>query len=58
MIKIECLFPWDIDSNPGDNEIRKVLTGGEVGEEEIDVIESFIAAARCDINFIFFSMDK
>jgi hypothetical protein len=44
VIKIECLFPWDIDSNPGDNEIRKVLTGGEVGEEEIDIIESFMAA--------------
>ncbi|MBD50815.1 MAG: hypothetical protein CMB08_02690 [Euryarchaeota archaeon] len=45
VIKIECLFPWDIDSNPGDNEIRKVLTGGEVGEEEINIIESFMAAA-------------
>jgi hypothetical protein len=44
VIEIGCLFPWDIDSNPGDNEIRKVLTGGEVGEEEIDIIESIMAA--------------
>lgn len=44
VIEIGCLFPWDIDSNPGDNEIRKVLTGGEVGEEGIDIIESIMAA--------------
>jgi uncharacterized membrane protein len=44
VIKIECLFPWDIDSNPGDNEIRKVLTGGNPLEEEIDIIESIMAA--------------
>jgi len=43
-IKIECLFPWDIDSDPGDNEIRKVLTGGDVGEEEFDTLESIMTA--------------
>jgi len=43
-IKIECLFPWDIDSDPGDNEIRKILTGGDVGEEEFDTLESIMTA--------------
>ena len=43
-IKIECLFPWDIDSNPADNEIRKVLTGGEVSEEGFNTLESVISA--------------
>ncbi len=43
-IKIECLFPWDIDSNPADNEIRKVLTGGEVSEEGFNTLESIISA--------------
>ena len=43
-INIECLFPWDIDSNPADNEIRKVLTGGEVSEEGFNTLESVMSA--------------
>ena len=30
---IGCLFPWDLDANQADNEIRKVLTGGAIDNE-------------------------
>jgi len=44
IVRIECLFPWDLDSNQGDNEIRKVLTGGSVNEENFNYGESMVAA--------------
>jgi hypothetical protein len=33
VVTIGCAFPWDIDSNQVDNEIRKVLNGGIVDDK-------------------------
>ena len=54
IIRIDCKFPWDIDSTPNDNEYRIVLSGGSVddsGNENIVVIltSSFIV---CLLYFI------
>ena len=36
VVNIGCSFPWDIDSNPNDNEARLVLSGGIILQENID----------------------
>jgi hypothetical protein len=33
VVTIGCAFPWDIDSNQADNEIRKVLNGGLINDK-------------------------
>ena len=36
VVTIGCSFPWDIDSDPNDNEARLVLSGGIILQENID----------------------
>jgi hypothetical protein len=36
IVTIGCYFPWDVDSNPGDDEVRIVLSGGSALEDKFD----------------------
>ena len=36
MITIGCAFPWDADSEPGDDETTIVLSGGSALEDRVD----------------------
>jgi hypothetical protein len=36
IVTIGCYFPWDVDSNPGDDEVRIVLSGGSSLEDKFD----------------------
>jgi hypothetical protein len=36
VVTIGCSFPWDIDSDPSDDESRLVLSGGSAIEDKID----------------------
>ena len=33
IITVQCYFPWDIDSDPSDNEAKLILTGGSVNND-------------------------
>ena len=33
IVTVQCYFPWDIDSDPSDNEAKLILTGGSVNNE-------------------------
>ena len=33
IVTVQCYFPWDIDSDPTDNEAKLILTGGTVNNE-------------------------
>ena len=45
VVRIECLFPWDEDSDPSDNEARLVLSGGSAIEDSFDEIGTAALAA-------------
>jgi len=32
-VTVQCYFPWDIDSDPSDNEAKLILTGGSVNND-------------------------
>ena len=42
---IGCSFPWDVDSDPNDNEARLVLTGGIILQENIDELGTGVLSA-------------
>ena len=33
IVTVQCYFPWDIDSDPSDNEAKLILTGGSVNND-------------------------
>ena len=45
VVTIGCSFPWDIDSDPSDNEARLVLSDGTTIEDSIDEFGTGILAA-------------
>ena len=54
IIRIDCRFPWDIDSNPNDNEYRIVLSGGSIDNSENENIIVIIISTStvCLLYFI------
>jgi uncharacterized membrane protein len=56
IVRINCAFPWEIDANQADNEIRKVLTGGAIdNERSIFTPLSLVTAFAIIILYIVFS---
>ena len=45
VVKIECKFPWDMDSNSEDDEARIVLSGGSVEGQGLGDLNTGIVAA-------------
>ena len=45
VVSIGCSFPWDIDSNPSDDESRLVLSGGSALEDNFDKFGTGLLAA-------------
>ncbi|SVB91313.1 uncharacterized protein METZ01_LOCUS244167, partial [marine metagenome] len=45
VVTIGCEFPWDLDSDPSDNEARLILSGGSVGPSEFADMGTAVAAA-------------
>ena len=34
VVTVQCIFPWDVDSDPTDNEAKLILSGGSVNNDE------------------------
>jgi hypothetical protein len=45
VVRITCAFPWDIDSDPGDDEARIVLSGASVIDQGLDDMDTGALAA-------------
>ena len=45
VITISCSFPWDIDSDPSDNQRTIVLSGGSALEDRVDELGTGLVAA-------------
>ena len=45
VITISCSFPWDIDSNPSDDQKTIVLSGGSALEDRVDELGTGLLAA-------------
>jgi len=45
VITISCSFPWDIDSNPSDDQKTIVLSGGSALEDRVDALGTGLLAA-------------
>ena len=45
VVTIGCEFPWDLDSDPSDDEARLILSGGSVGPSEYADMGTAVAAA-------------
>ena len=45
VITISCSFPWDIDSDPSDNQRTIVLSGGSALEDRVDELGTGLLAA-------------
>ena len=45
VIQFSCAFPWDIESDSADNEVRIILTGGEEKSDGIQDFETGLASA-------------
>ena len=45
VIRFSCAFPWDIESDLSDNEVRIILTDGGNNDDGIEDLETGIAAA-------------
>ena len=45
IVSIGCSFPWDVDSNPSDNEDRLILSGGAVEPSRFTDLGTSMAAA-------------
>jgi len=45
IVTISCAYPWDIDSNPNDNEARLILSGSSVSDESISGVGTGLLAA-------------
>ena len=45
VVTIGCSFPWDIDSDPSDDESRLVLSGGSALEDNFDEFGTGLLAA-------------
>ena len=45
VITISCSFPWDIDSDPSDNQRTIVLSGGSALEDRVDELGTGLIAA-------------
>ena len=44
-VTISCSYPWDVDSDPNDDEARLVLSGGSVADEDIAVLGTALLSA-------------
>jgi hypothetical protein len=45
VIQFNCAFPWNVESNLNDNEVRIILTGGKDTDEGIQDFETGLASA-------------
>ncbi|MBT3846402.1 MAG: hypothetical protein HOF57_00760, partial [Euryarchaeota archaeon] len=44
-IQFNCAFPWNVESNLNDNEVRIILTGGKDTDDGIQDFETGVASA-------------